>query len=198
MPRQKPLRHRLKIFVSGCCSSYSLQNRLFQNTTIPRSWIADSANPKGLPKLTGQCRPQFRPQESPHFNLSAMARQLNQRTVASPWLNPYPIPIELCALKAARFFKLNHQPAFLQQDMFSVSHMPPVHNERRPDGQQFYTGEWQHQHRAVVPEVPGNHQRHQTERCEQTCQLRWRHRAIALQAPVHPLGRHRGKAKNGV
>ncbi len=95
-------------------------------------------------------------------------------------LNPYPSPIELGALGAARCFKLDDQLSAVQLDLFAVPNMSGINQKQGTDHRQLERRKRQNQSRALIPTKTRNAQGKHTKRQVKPGQLGRAKGAMAL------------------
>ena len=127
--------------VGNCSSSFSLASASNQTCRphgpSPRlAALRRRAMPFDLPR---QRRTQLRSHIAPHAHRTALARHLDQRTVAAPGLDPHPVAVELRALRRCpRVLQLDHQPAApAAKSSRRRSHAAHTARNAMPDRRQF-------------------------------------------------------------
>lgn len=97
---------------------------------------------------------------TPDRDGAALARHLNQRTIAAGRLDADPVTLKLGTLRAAAVFKLNHQLAALQNYFFAVARMPRINQKSRAYRHQLQPSKGQDKSGTLRPEQSRNTERH--------------------------------------
>jgi len=167
-------------------------------------WAAHSGNTQpptpsprvqGLPYLSRQHRPKLRPKIAPHLHRRSATAELD-KVPTGPRLDPHPPFYKLAASDTARNLKLHHQAAAQQAHTLAVGRMSCIHHKSSGEGHQLQHRERQHEHSPLEPEKDRHRQGQATQGNKRRSQLRGRHRAIAPQGPLPPVGGHRRQSKS--
>ena len=120
--------------------------------------------PQGSAQFVSELHTQFGPHEPTDRDAPALARELDERSVAMARLDSHPDRLELDSLGASAACVLDGQSTVAQRNVLAIVRVSRMNRGRGGEGRQLDAGKRKHQRRTLAPEGRGDAQREQAKR----------------------------------